>query len=143
MSFLVYISLACLAMAYAHPSNGGQSDKRDLLQLGILLGTVTGNAALNYNGYGCFCGEGGFGTPVDEVDRCCQVHDDCYDALSVHGCNPKAVTYHYTCSGHNCHCNTHTSSCADRACTCDIDFANCVAAQPYDGRFYHYNHDNC
>ncbi|RCN30108.1 hypothetical protein ANCCAN_24127 [Ancylostoma caninum] len=34
-----------------------------------------------YNNYGCWCGSGGANEPVDEIDRCCMIHDKCYDAL--------------------------------------------------------------
>ncbi|XP_059158348.1 basic phospholipase A2 PA-5-like [Physella acuta] len=142
MSIVAYISLLCFAVVYAHPSNSDQADKRNLVELGVLLHTVTGHA-LDYNGYGCYCGWGGAGTPVDAVDRCCQVHDQCYGTLSASGCSPKLSTYHYTCSGHSCHCNSQTSSCEDRTCKCDIDFANCVAAHPYNDRYHNYDHSNC
>ncbi|KHJ76219.1 phospholipase A2, partial [Oesophagostomum dentatum] len=31
-----------------------------------------------YNNYGCYCGYGGGGTPIDGIDKCCEVHDRCY-----------------------------------------------------------------
>eukprot|EP00058_Branchiostoma_floridae_P013149 XP_002598637.1 hypothetical protein BRAFLDRAFT_67034 [Branchiostoma floridae] len=67
--------------------------KRNLIQFANMIETVTGRSALHYNFYGCYCGWGGSGTPVDGIDRCCQVHDLCYDNNAP---NAKWITYDYT-----------------------------------------------
>ena len=38
-------------------------------------------AALHWNGYGCWCGLGGGGAPVDRFDAACRAHDQCWAAL--------------------------------------------------------------
>uniref|UniRef100_A0A8B9CV67 Phospholipase A2 n=1 Tax=Anser brachyrhynchus TaxID=132585 RepID=A0A8B9CV67_9AVES len=61
-----------------------------VLELERMIKAVTGKSALlSYSWYGCFCGIGGRGTPVDATDRCCQLHDTCYDGLLRHRCNAK------------------------------------------------------
>ena len=36
-------------------------------------------ASLHWNGYGCWCGLGGAGTPVDQFDATCKAHDECWE----------------------------------------------------------------
>ena len=45
------------------------SYKRSVTDFGLMILCGVGRSPLDYNGYGCFCGLGGEGTPVDDVDR--------------------------------------------------------------------------
>ena len=56
---------------------------------------------LRYKHYGCWCGLGGSGTPVDGADSCCRDHDFCYDQIIAEtSCNP--YLGHYAQRRHNC-----------------------------------------
>jgi len=43
--------------------------KRNLGQFGAMVLCETKRNPLHYIGYGCWCGFGGKGTPVDEIDQ--------------------------------------------------------------------------
>ncbi|KAI8484435.1 hypothetical protein Bbelb_378680 [Branchiostoma belcheri] len=43
--------------------------KRSFVQYGMMIHAVTGRNPLDYNDYGCYCGLGGAGTPVDNIDK--------------------------------------------------------------------------
>ncbi|CAL8251964.1 unnamed protein product [Boreogadus saida] len=69
-----------------------------------ILCTIPGSWPLvNYADYGCYCGKGGSGIPVDALDTCCQTHDHCYHAAKADkACipyldNPYTHGYHQAC----------------------------------------------
>ena len=43
--------------------------KRDVVSFGWMVLRVTKRDPLDFNGYGCWCGIGGEGKPVDDLDR--------------------------------------------------------------------------
>uniref|UniRef100_A0A672TDL9 Phospholipase A2 n=2 Tax=Sinocyclocheilus grahami TaxID=75366 RepID=A0A672TDL9_SINGR len=100
---------------------------------------------LDFADYGCFCGLGGTGTPVDQLDQCCFTHDACYGtAKTLQSCssvldNPYTNTYDYKCDE-----NTKTVTCLDSndecemfICKCDKAAAECFAQSPYNASNNH------
>lgn len=77
------------------------------------------------------CGWGNYGPKVlDETDRCCQLHDQCYDRISggFFGCSPKLVTYDWKgYSDGSIQCTDREGSCDRKACDCDRLAVECYA----------------
>uniref|UniRef100_R4G2E6 PLA2-Cac-18 n=1 Tax=Cacophis squamulosus TaxID=505434 RepID=R4G2E6_9SAUR len=85
----------------------------------------------DYMDYGCFCGSGGHGTPVDALDMCCKIHDDCYGEAEKKGCDPKWMPYTWECDSDVPICISKTG-CESSACDCDAKAAICFAGAPYN-----------
>uniref|UniRef100_A0A4W2H632 Phospholipase A2 n=1 Tax=Bos indicus x Bos taurus TaxID=30522 RepID=A0A4W2H632_BOBOX len=67
-----------------------------LLDLKSMIEKVTGKPALKYYGfYGCYCGWGGHGTPMDGTDWCCWKHDHCYAQMETQDCDVLTQAYRY------------------------------------------------
>ncbi|XP_029915074.1 phospholipase A2-like [Myripristis murdjan] len=114
--------------------------------------SCTGNRpVLDYNGYGCWCGWGGAGTAVDELDRCCQAHDQCYNTALRHGScrrfwdNPYTKTYRFQCDWRSkiVSCNRSNNPCEMFICECDRRAAMCFARSRYNEKYRNYPNAYC
>lgn len=89
-----------------------------------------------FNLYGCYCGFGGQGVPVDKIDCCCRDHDECYDNLAKDGTCLSGDTgvgkvYKYTKVNkdgkHTVQCKPSSDTCAEKICECDKALAECFS----------------
>lgn len=148
---LLLVALAISLGDFA-PSQS-ELDKRSVIQLGEMIQCVIPGSQplLQYSNYGCYCGPGGSGTPVDELDRCCQVHDQCYgDAKKHPKCrkvidSPYTMIYKYNCdkSSKKITCGNNNSECGMFICECDRVAAECFSTAPYNPQYKNMNQKRC
>ncbi|XP_038641674.1 basic phospholipase A2 CM-III-like isoform X3 [Scyliorhinus canicula] len=105
---------------------------------------------LNSN-YGCFCRVGVYGNqPVDEIDRCCQVHDDCYREAAMMECSTFHMWFASLCENGIPKCpefsvTSHDTECFQKFCNCDIAAALCLKenSDKHNPKFVDYDQSLC
>ncbi|XP_044514773.1 phospholipase A2 [Gracilinanus agilis] len=134
------MNLILLAVLLAVGATVSDASPRSVLQFRNMIKCVIpeSDPLKDYNNYGCYCGLGGYGTPVDEFDQCCQVHDNCYSqAKKLSSCkflldNPYTKHYSYSCSGNEITCSSKNNECKAFICNCDRTAANCFSKAKYN-----------
>ncbi|XP_066428716.1 phospholipase A2-like [Eleutherodactylus coqui] len=98
-----------------------------LVKFGRMVQQATKRPALwSFSFYGCYCGLGGQGWPMDDIDWCCQKHDCCYDVLMKAGCAPLSQDYNYSHINGVITCDDEDlNGCARVCCECDREISHC------------------
>ncbi|EDO40990.1 predicted protein, partial [Nematostella vectensis] len=125
--------------------------KRSVWRFASMIAKATGRGAWQYTHYGCWCGLGGKGNPVDAVDRCCVCHDVCYNKLIDRGiCNKSRiylVNYYFTgkkTSGFwRWKKTVNVSRCGYEKCKCDAAAVVCFRRNRFNKKYRLYNKNKC
>uniref|UniRef100_UPI00358F50EF acidic phospholipase A2 PLA-2-like n=1 Tax=Myxine glutinosa TaxID=7769 RepID=UPI00358F50EF len=119
-----------------------QRSRRQVDQLGNMvqhkLGGGRWTARFDYINYGCYCGLGGCGQPLDGIDRCCQIHDECYGNISTMNTScrwyqsPHLTMYTWSFdSKKNIVCGDKPHTCLREICDCDKTVVECIMGKEY------------
>lgn len=141
--------LLLIGSIWTLPSSDELNQNRNVVsQFRTMINKVTGRSAFDYLGYGCYCGLGGKGIPVDELDECCFLHDQCYDKISTYLqfwnlCSPHLVNYSWDFYQNVVTCKENPETCAYKMCICDKIAAECFARQRYNFAYQGYSQSLC
>ncbi|XP_076085961.1 basic phospholipase A2 S6-45-like isoform X3 [Mytilus galloprovincialis] len=83
--------------------------------------------------YGCYCGQGGYGEPMDNLDRCCKAHDNCYGELEQQNYYTNWYDYKLKRTTIECDGAYHR-----KLCECDKILLECVLRSEYHSEHYNY-----
>jgi len=90
--------------------------------------------------YGCFCGRGGEGIPLDETDRCCEIHDKCWGNTGHGSIDNLLAKYSSECKNGNFICQSEDKY-LKALCDCDREAAICFAKNSHTFKLQFYNID--
>nr|XP_061838119.1 phospholipase A2-like [Nerophis lumbriciformis] len=127
-----HLTLLLLAVTVASVAGSAtQRGKRSLKDLHGMIKCTTGRNYIDYSSYGCYCGGGGHGKPIDQTDRCCFDHGCCYAQAQSEGCKTD-TDYDWSCRDRTARCGITDDKCKKWVCHCDQQFANCLKDAPYN-----------
>ncbi|XP_050836175.1 group 10 secretory phospholipase A2 isoform X3 [Serinus canaria] len=129
------VSLKITSVSKGTVGEGRVRSRRGILELAGAIRCTTGRSPFAYLRYGCYCGLGGKGWPMDRVDWCCFHHDCCYGRAEQAGCQPKTESYHWECKDNSAVCDSLEDKCQKMACECDREAAKCFSKAPYHRKY--------
>ncbi|XP_059151004.1 basic phospholipase A2 3-like [Physella acuta] len=114
--------------------------KRDLQNLCLVFQTYVPRSCMDFSSYGCSCGPNKARAPIDGIDSCCAAKDRCYAKLSCDYNIPTEVK----CKNGSCRCTAaDKSSCAYKACKCDVKAAKCFTRYTFNESLINYDYTKC
>ncbi|XP_076326839.1 acidic phospholipase A2 PLA-1-like isoform X2 [Tachypleus tridentatus] len=130
--------LLCVVIVLSLCSAEENGTVRHLFNLSSMIEWITGRSSYLYAFYGHWCGIGGKGNPVDATDRCCMVHDKCYEIVSSNEECRQVNVYRaeyrwFTLSiARDIVCGSDNSHCVGAICECDRQLALCFGQNQYN-----------
>ncbi|KAJ6637929.1 Group 10 secretory phospholipase A2 [Pseudolycoriella hygida] len=118
--------------SHDQPTENESRSKRGALELYSMVKCATGCDPLIFKGYGCYCGFLGSGRTLDGIDRCCKMHDYCYETANCPMFIEYFVPYVWKCYRGRPLCAIDQGewggpgSCATRLCECDQALSKCL-----------------
>ncbi|CAH3144701.1 unnamed protein product, partial [Pocillopora meandrina] len=128
------------------------ASKRALTGFGKMLWHTIRKKPWRYDGYGCYCGFGGKGDPVDDLDRCCFHHDNCYhDIQKSEICPFEAGVYvmpYTTEENKPTKCKPASyyrgyGECRSALCECDAVATECFKRSDFNEKYKKYSRNKC
>ncbi|XP_780128.1 phospholipase A2 AP-PLA2-II [Strongylocentrotus purpuratus] len=129
----VALSLMCISTVECSDMDIGRMIQWVDAKVGWLI------SARKFQNYGCYCSKNGPTdgiVPVDQIDKCCMKHNQCYDGLVREGVcagDTFGQSYGYKKITENgaktmtCTSDPHTETCKYELCKCDATVAHCFA----------------
>ncbi|CAF3060465.1 unnamed protein product [Rotaria sp. Silwood2] len=148
MFYTLIVFILIIGSILSVPTDDLSQSRNAAFEFREMITKVTGRSAMDYLGYGCHCGLGGKGQPVDAVDKCCQVHDQCYADTSTYLqfwnlCSPHLAGYSWDFNNNVITCTGNKDSCGYKTCICDKIVAECFARNKYNDQYKGYSQRSC
>ncbi|XP_047986073.1 basic phospholipase A2 DE-1-like isoform X2 [Leguminivora glycinivorella] len=102
---------------------------RGFINLFSMIECATDCNPWHLRSYGNYCGLGGSGKPINDIDSCCEQHDACYDDnRDLYGCSSGMYvsSYLWSCADGYPACHDGRDQCDLWTCVCDKAMMECL-----------------
>ncbi|XP_031552198.1 basic phospholipase A2 homolog 1-like [Actinia tenebrosa] len=153
--FIMTVFVAVFSQPFENKLKEKARQRRSVLQYKTMLECATKRSGWLYEGYGCWCAFHGKGKPVDDTDRCCKAHDECYSKIkesklcewphdySVYYLEYKKPKQCMECSPADEYASEEEANCKVELCKCDVQAVKCLQKASFNRKFVQYDRSKC